>query len=643
MSGPLVSQVSLNEANALFREGCYARAYPVYLEEIKKHPNDAQLNYRMGVCLLNSRSMKSRSTGYLRKAAAGVNPGDTAKVPYRAYRQLGDAYFHNRQFDSAQIAYEKYKTMLDPGKPADAVLLADLARATEICKVACEIRDESIALPISKKFPMYADISDGDYSSELSTDRQFMIHTLKVPVSAPPRDESEKYFESMAAPKTTETLTPSKAKKITNGTGLDTILYSTTIGSSIDGQIILTYRNENNDGTLYLSRLSKNKWTVPEKLKKPANPAGWEPCEYVTPDGSTMYFVSSRKGGFGGYDIYRCVKNTEGKWSKAVNLGAAINSKYDDVAPYMHPDGTTLYFSSNRVKPGTFDIFTSSLAGKTWSEPQNVGFPINRKNDDIFQVVEGKRKQAPAKEENPKQKEKKEIPKDTTIEKDNFIVTVVNQNNSPLTLLVGEVSDNGGKSLADIRLRVSDNENGQPLGEFTTNEKGRYALILNSGKNHNIIYEGAGFLFHTENVRMTSDNKQPARRQEIRLQPLQKNSKTTLNNIFFDPGKPTLSAGSKTELEHVLKFLNDHPDATISMNHWIISKENKKENKKLAKERAEKLAAYLTAKGISRKRIDSDGGRMSSLPGVKKKKKKNDKKETEKTIELTELEIKTIN
>ena len=638
----LPAQNALGEANELFLNGCYSGAYPVYLEEIKKHPNDAGLNYRLGVSLLHSRSMKAASLPYLRKAVSGVTGTDKEKIPASAYRLLGEAYFHNRKFDSAQVAYDKYRSTLDPNNPSDAGNIEEVKRAAEVCKIACEIRDEALTMPSEKKFPPHIDLSGAQYSSELTADKKFLIHTFRVPTEAQRNNENSKYFEPTIIPAGSETTGEVKKINLPNGSGLDTVVYSTTIGASLDGQIILTYRNERNDAALYLARLKNNKWTAPEKLKEPANPLGWEPFEYVSPDGNTMYFASNRAGGYGGYDIYKCTRTKEGTWSKAANVGAPVNTRFDDVAPYIHPDGVTLYFSSNRVKPGSYDIFTSHLSGSKWSEPSNVGYPVNRNDNDIFQVDEKRKTPPPPTAIKELKKEKR---RDTlkTQEKENFLVTVLNQDRTPMTLMVGEVTNSSGQPVPNALIKLSDAESGDLLGNFTTNSKGKYALILIAGRKHHILYEAPGLLFHTEHVAVSSDQKQQDRHREISMPPLQKESKTTLTGIFFEPGKSTFTSQSKIVLDEVHQFMTKNPGATINLSHWIITKDHKKENKKLARERAVQMASYLVNKGVSSSRIEASGGRLSSVPAGHSKKKKKDKTAAENIAELTELEIKTIN
>ena len=160
-----------------------------------------------------------------------------------------------------------------------------------------------------------------------------------------------------------------------------------------------SYKNDK-EGSIYYSKLDGDQWSYGYMLGTDPgditdiNTQYHEPSACLSPDGNTLYFVSDRPGGFGGEDIYRCVKLPTGRWSKATNLGPTINTEYDEDAPFMHPDGVTLFFSSNGHKTmGGFDIFFSVKSDSGWYPPQNMGYPINTTDDDVFYVMssDGKR------------------------------------------------------------------------------------------------------------------------------------------------------------------------------------------------------------------------------------------------------------
>ncbi len=132
-----------------------------------------------------------------------------------------------------------------------------------------------------------------------------------------------------------------------------------------------------------------------ENTEVDINTPYWETHATLSADGKTLYFVSDRPGGMGGRDIYRSVKLPNNEWSKALNVGTPINSEYDEDSPFFHPDGKTLYFSSNGDQSmGGFDIFFSKKnVDGTWGNPLNMGYPLNTVGDDVYfsTTIDGKK------------------------------------------------------------------------------------------------------------------------------------------------------------------------------------------------------------------------------------------------------------
>ena len=126
-------------------------------------------------------------------------------------------------------------------------------------------------------------------------------------------------------------------------------------------------------------------------MNKNINTSYHESSACYSPDGKSVYFVTDKPdGGLGDRDIYISNKDEKGKWGKAINLGPTINTQYGEEGVFIHPDGKTLYFSSQGHKSmGGYDIFKSVLNTETkvWSEPENIGYPVNTPDDDVFFVT----------------------------------------------------------------------------------------------------------------------------------------------------------------------------------------------------------------------------------------------------------------
>ncbi len=153
------------------------------------------------------------------------------------------------------------------------------------------------------------------------------------------------------------------------------------VSLSPDGSTLFLYK----EGTLWKSDFSNGKWSLPTLLDKNIIADDYDNHVSITGDGKTVYFTSERKTGYGGTDIFCCIKNDDGTWSAAANLGKKFNTAGNEQSPFISKDGKTLYFSSDKRDGfGGYDVYVSVFNGKEWSEPQNMGLPVNSAADDVF-------------------------------------------------------------------------------------------------------------------------------------------------------------------------------------------------------------------------------------------------------------------
>ncbi|MBL4657873.1 MAG: PD40 domain-containing protein, partial [Flavobacteriales bacterium] len=267
------------------------------------------------------------------------------------------------------------------------------------------------------------------------------------------------------------------ALAINPGYPLNTTGHDAALGLSPDGQRLFIYR----DGDIYESKLEGPDWLEPVKLNKNVNSKHRETSACYSFDGVTMYFVSDRPGGFGGTDIYVSEIGGDGKWGEAVNLGSQVNTGQNEDAVFMHPDGKTLYFSSQgHNNTGGYDIFKSvqqdnyvpretkdgepalsslvtgtveaaegpaQSAAEGWSTPENLGAPINTTGDDVFFVLAANGKRGYYSSSKP----------GGSGEKDIYVITYLKKTNKPeLTLVKGRITDENKNPIeADIEVTDS--------------------------------------------------------------------------------------------------------------------------------------------------------------------------------------------
>lgn len=645
----------LAEADEYFNANLFALACPIYAELIKKEPLNGNINYKLGACYLQSRSQKAKASEFLEKAIqytpALTNQADpkNTDAPLVTYKLLGDAYCHNYKFDQAITSYEKYKALLVARKINDPAQLNYVQGKIETCKFGKELK-ELVALPVTiktGKLPKGVKNIDTTFrncSSALSADKANMIFTYTVPLSKIEKMPDGAFYEELTLKPDTINDKISAQKNSYTPTP-DTLVYVTTVGSSVDGHIVLTYKNDGGEGNLFITKLKNNEWSKPLKINKTSNLKGWEPHECVSPDGNTMYFVSNRKGGYGGKDIYKCKKDSDGEWGKAINLGPVINSPYDDEAPYIHPDGTTFFFSSNKLKPkDCFDNYIVSLSdNEVTAKPLVVGYPVDHTNENQFyQVTVEKNKTPPIK--NLSSKKLKKLQSDSLRDKeknpDNFLITFVNQKQGPLTLLKGQFND-AGKTPGNASITVTDNETGIAQGAYHADYKtGAYSIILASGRNHNITFEAPGHLFKSENKTLVKDSVYFHKHSVIELPAIAKGSKIILNNVFFEERKSSPLYSSATEINKVYEFLTNNPTVKVKLTNYIFTGDDKKFYKTLSEARVNAVTEELLTKGIAQERIHAKSCRKA-MP--KQDKKIHLIKASKKPIQQLELEITDIN
>ncbi len=519
----------------------YKDSLPVYVNLLKADSFNTILNYKIGLCYLNSRSKKERAINYFEKALS-VPP-----VPINVYKCYGEACQAAYKFDKAILAYADFLKLFRKSNNKDSTVIEEVNRDIALCR----------------------------FGNKLNL---LMDYKAKNPV------KDEQYFSSGndTAKRETKNHTPCNLS--------DSVRNEATVATSGDGQMILIYKDDGGEGNLFVSGLKGNEWTLPEKLNEPLNLQGWEQDEFLSTDGYTLYFSSDREGGFGGKDIYKCKKLTNGEWGKAINLGPEVNSPYDEEAPVIYPDGVTLFYSSNRINAGcSFDVFSSTLINdRTWTEPVNIGYPIKPMLNDTVRN-----------------------------QKSNYKVTFVSQKDFPVNVIKGTIPRLTGKGGKRLEIVITDNESGETLSVYQMNAgKEDYLFILPPGRNNLITYDTEGYLFCSENTCKLKETNYYEEIKAVELVPIHAGSKAGLNNIMFDSSKAELSMTSKVELLNLLHLLNKYPNMTIQVSDYIYSTENSKLNKKLAQDRAEALINYLADKGICKDRMYAKGDVLSHLNPV---------------------------
>jgi hypothetical protein len=602
--------VKLKTADDFLSHGYFSSALPLYHELLKFDSSNTYLNFKIGICYFNSRSQKSKAVYYLETAIASLNHnaiiGDKnilqnismkdfnilsneenwktnllnqeISILISAYKNLGDAYHLAYKFDLAIACYGKFKNSIHDSRIEELmnneIAICGFGKTLKSL-VSCPLNLEKVS-------------SIRNYSSSLLSDHPPLLFTsyLYEPIESDQNRDIEFFEELNLYSKTdsSQIISSLDHQALLSNVEDDSVMAykgsEASIGTSVDGQFVLIFRVENGKGNLYTTCLKENQWTLPEELSKTINTKGWEHDEFISADGNSLYFSSNRDGGYGGKDIYKCEKLKNGKWSKAKNLGHSINTAFDDETPFVYPDGSILYFSSNRSRVnGSFDIFASSLSDiGSWTKPVIVGYPLN--NADVkFPTELVHNEKTTINENSPLISINNNLPE----ERNNFIITFFNDKKASITLLKGRVVDLLGKCINDLKITVADNVTEEIIGVYYPDKiTGNYSIIIPSGKSTNISYEAEGYLFQSEHFDISKESNYYKIHKTLEMSPIAKGEKTVLNNVFFDFEESTIRSTSNIELNKLFIFLADNPDLEIEIADYFDSKKNAKFNKQLS-------------------------------------------------------------
>ncbi|MCK9613298.1 MAG: OmpA family protein [Bacteroidales bacterium] len=606
----------LSNGNKFFElgPGMYLNALDYYLKANKFNPDNAELNFKIGLCYLNT-VQKTKSIEYLEKSLS-LDPDISDSTKFL----LARAYHFNYEFDKAITLINEYKQSLPPGELSQMSKriekkIQECKNANELVKNKVRVYIDNLGSIVNSVYPEYSPLINADESVLFFTSRRDNTTGGK-------QDEFYVYYEDIYMTEKTSSgwTVPKNPANPLNGPKHDA-----TVGLAPDGQTLLTYKGENG-GDIYESRLKGNAWTKPEKLGGNINTAYHESSATISYDGKTLYFVSDRPGGYGLHDIYMSKKDKKGRWGEPENLGLMINTSYDDEGVFIHPDGKTLYFSSEGHKTmGGLDIFKSTFEDGKWSEPENLGYPINTPDDDVFFSISASGVHGYY----------SSVQKDGYGGHDIYVITflgpekpLVNNNEDNLlasiaqpvnetviekpvqikenqvTILKGKVMDEISLNPLGAVIEITDNERNEVISSLESNSvTGKYLISLPSGKNYGIAVKAEGYLFHSENLNIPPTTTYREVEKDIKLKKLEVGSTIVLNNIFFDFDKSTLRTESYPELERLLKLLNDYPTLKIEISGHTDNKGSASYNKTLSENRAKAVVDYLTGKDINKSRL----------------------------------------
>lgn len=503
------------EGNYLLLEENYEMALRNFLKAYELDSSSCNINYNVGLCYLKSLTHKADAEAKLAKAVKSISKhykmdDHTEKdAPPLAIFYYAQALHINYKFDEGLEQYNKFLVFVEDDK--------DWKKEIEYYKRQTVYAKELIANPINVQISNMGDSINSewpDFSPVLSADERTMIYTTRRPTGTGGEKTPEgQYFEDIVVSYKDDNGKWSKPVSLSEY--VNTNGHEASVSLSPDGQTLIVFRDDAGNGNIYFTQWDGKTWGGIQSFGSDINTKYWEPHACLNVDGTVLYFTSDRPGGKGGRDIYRSVKLPNGKWSKAQNLGGSVNTEYDEDSPFMHPDGKMFFFASKGHKTmGGFDLMYSIIdeEGK-FSEPINLGHPINTPDDDVFYSTspDGKRAYFSS-------------AKDGGFgEKDIYLITIQGVTEKALALFKGQIVPAEGETLPeDLIIIVTDKLTGENIGTYRPKmANGTFAVILPPGKEYNFSYQAPrGEEFYNEDIYVTNELTYQEIKKEINLEPI---------------------------------------------------------------------------------------------------------------------------
>lgn len=607
-------QEKYEKAENYLMEKNYIYALQLYKELDAISPRNANINYKIGICYLHSLSEKNKAIPYFELAAKNASElyagdYDELTAPLDVYFYLGKAYHIDYKFDLSVKSYKKFEEYV-----IDSELAEELERhiqmsynAIEIVNNPLSIKIENLGKNVNTEFSEYSPVIAFSSSNEPA----LVFTSRRAGSTGEKLDHQGRYFEDIYI--TYKNTSDDWIPAINIGSKINTNSHEATISMSHDGNQLFIYKDDNGDGNIYVSDFEDGDWTKPRGLNKEVNSEHWETHACLAPDGKTLYFTSNRPGGYGGRDIYKAILSSSGKWINIENLGPTINTPQDEDAPYILADGVTLYFASNGHKTmGGFDIFFSTIDETGfWSDPENIGYPINTTEDDVFYFPTPDEKHAFY----------SSAKNNGFGELDLYYLTIVKGKESMVTLS-GKIADLKTKKeidVAELVVRDVTKRDFIKTIEIQPENNGEYSLEVPRGRKYVLEASAENYKPNTESIEIdealrikdfTKDVFLEKTELAVLIDTVEKSEigeSITLKNIFFDFDKSSLRKESIAELENLYQILIKYPNLKIEICGHTDSYGPDEYNKRLSQARTEVVVDWLIKKGINKNRLIAKG------------------------------------
>lgn len=579
------------------------------------NPNNAELNFKLGNAYIYGNE-KYKAIKFIERANE-LDPECDPKLKFF----MGMALHLKGQYDAAIQSFQAFQTSR---KAEDWAKFIDKQKAECLEAKKITAKQERVWVDNIENINSPAD----DFNPCIVTDGSQLIFTSNRSNGHPANDvgkyDLDIYVTNYASGKWSS---PAPI-----GPTLNTTNDESTSNMSYDGNKLLVYKNDNGNFDIYESRLMGANWETAKPLHKQFNSPANQTYAAYEPNDMKIYFLTDKEGvADNGTDFYTCGAYDRSHASYGAPVKeSGISTRFNEGSIYLHPDNETMYFTSEGHNSiGGYDIFVSYKKQGQWTEPINLGYPINTPYDETFVAITASGKYAYIASNREGGKggldiykvtfwgPEKKLITDTEdyllagIAKpivDNTLEADVKVDRKSLTVFKGRTIDAISRKPVTANIDIIDNSNGQVIQTISTNSaSGKFLLSLNAGKNYGIAVKADGYLFHSENFDIPANSEYNLVDKEIELKNIAVGSKIALRNIFFAFGLSTLDPKSNTELDRLVKLMKDVPALKVEISGHTDNIGSESSNQKLSEDRAAAVVSYLVSKGIDKGRLTAKG------------------------------------
>ncbi len=586
----------------------YSKAIKYYSKAHAFNPHNALLNYKLGKCFHYSQ-MRISAIQHLEKALY-LDPN----IAFDASFLLARSYQLTENFEQALKIYTNFRNSFSPEQMNTYGSAID--RRIRQCKTGIELIANPVNVTINK-LDTVINSEYANYGPAVSADDSLMFFTSRREGGLSRRKSSDDglFHEDIyiSRKEANGWSAPENAGRPVNKRNHDAVA-----GISADGTKIFIRRGKKNSN-IYVSELDGDNWTRPRRLPKPIKSNYNETSVALSPDGRTLFFVSDRPDGYGGKDIYKTTKDERGRWGPAHNLGAIINTPYDEESIFLHANGKTLYFSSKgHNSMGGYDIFKTEFENGSWSAPKNLGYPVNTPDNNMFFTMSACGLIAYMSSDRDTSKNHEDIymlkfhskpgihlqARKQIVKNDQDEIPFKN-----VTLFKGFVKDSQTEKPLSATIKIFNLSSGEAWEHYTSNSTTGWFLVpLPDDKEYAIFVTAGSHLFTNLNMLADDFEHYEEKQKIIKLPNLEAGSLTKLNTLFFDSEKTdSLHHKSMPTLKWLSTYLRSNRRLHFEIKAYSNSSTIPDENVELAIKRAQNIANYLIDKGVNPNRLVCKG------------------------------------